>query len=218
MPFVTISRMYGSGGSEVAEKVARALGWTLYDNEMVDAIAQRSGLSASEVAGSEERVPSLVERISGAFTLGTPEAMPAFVEGGATTPDEEIVAATRAIIDEAVKKGPAVFVGRGAQCLLAERGDGLNVFCHAPMPALIQYAVRNLGISAQDAEKKVHDMNRQREQYVQRHWSRKWMSPLNYHLCIDTSWYGIDGAAEVITRAVRERLVSGRSGADPWSR
>jgi CMP/dCMP kinase len=207
MPFVTISRMYGSGGSEIAELVAGTLGWKLYDNEIVDAIAARSGLSASEVAATEERVPSLVERISGAFTLGTPEAMPAFVEGQATTPDEEIVATTRSIIEEAVKQGPAVLVGRGAQCLLAERADGLHVFCHAPLPALVSYAVTKLGIPPAEAEKKVHDTNKQREQYVQRHWNRKWMSPLSYHLCIDTSWTGIGGAAELIARAARERLV-----------
>lgn len=206
MPFITISRMYGSGGSEIAERVATALGWSLFDNQIVDAIAARSGMSASEVAATEERVPSLVERISGAFTLGTPEAMPAFIEGGPTTPDEEIVATTRAIIDEAVRKGPAVFVGRGAQCLLAERHDGLHVFCHAPTPALVDYATRHLGVPAAEAEKEVHDMNRQREQYVQRHWSRKWMSPLNYHLCLDTSWFGIDGAAEEIVAAARARL------------
>ena len=35
MPIVTISRQYGSGGSEVAERVATALGWHLYDNDML---------------------------------------------------------------------------------------------------------------------------------------------------------------------------------------
>jgi cytidylate kinase len=206
MPFVTISRMYGSGGSEVAERVAKSLGWELYDNDIVDAIAAKSGLPVAEVVAREERGPSLVERISGAFTLGTPEAMPAFVEGSATTPDEEIVAATATIITEAVKKGPAVLVGRGAQCLLAERSDGLHVFCQGPTAALVQYAITKLGIPPAEAEKKVHEMNKQREQYVQRHWGRKWLSPLNYHLCVDTSFFGIDGAAELIARAARERL------------
>lgn len=207
MPFVTISRMYGSGGSEIAERVAKTLGWTLYDNGMVDAIAARSGLSVSEVAATEERVPSLVERISGAFTLGTPEAMPAFVEGGVTTPDEEVVSNTRAIIADAVKKGPAVFVGRGAQCLLAERSDALHVFCHAPVPALIEYAIARLGVPADEAEKKVVETNRQREQYVKRHWKRSWMSPLNYHLCIDTSWHGMEGSADLIARIARGGLL-----------
>ena len=203
MPFVTISRMYGSGGSEIAERVAQSLGWQLYDNEIIDQIALKAGLPASEVAAREERGPSMLERISGAFTLGTPEAMPAFVEGTATTPDEDIVAATATIITDAVKKGPAVLVGRGAQCLLAERSDGLHVFCHAPTAALIQYAITKLGVPPGEAEKKVHDTNKQREQYVQRHWGRKWMSPVNYHLCVDTSFFGIDGSAELIARAAR---------------
>jgi cytidylate kinase len=207
MPFVTISRMYGSGGSEIAERVATTLGWELYDNEIVDAIAAKSGLPIAEVVAREERGPSMIERISGAFTLGTPEAMPAFVEGGATTPDEDIVAATATIIQEAVRKGPAVLVGRGAQCLLAERSDGLHVFCHAPTAALIQYAITKLGVAPGEAEKKVHDMNKQREQYVQRHWGRKWMSPLNYHLCVDTSRFSIEGAADLITDSARRALL-----------
>src|SRR4051812_539354 len=125
MPFITISRMYGSGGSEIAERVSRALGWSLYDNAIIDEIAQRSGLPRAQVSAQEERVPSLVERISGAFTLGTPEAMPPFPDGQPTT-EEEIVAATKRVIEDAVQRAPAVFVGRGAQCLLAERTDGLH--------------------------------------------------------------------------------------------
>src|SRR3954468_9072250 len=154
MPFITISRMYGSGGSEVAELVAKRLGGTLYDNQLVDAIALKSGLPVAEVAAAEDRSPSLVERISGAFTLGTPEAMPVYVEGQAGTSDEEIVAATARVIEEAVSRGPAVFVGRGAQCLLAERADAFHVLCHAPPSALARYAITKLGIAEKDAEKK----------------------------------------------------------------
>jgi len=205
MPFITISRMYGSGGSEIAELVARRLGWTLYDNQLVDAIAQKSGLPAADVAAAEDRSPSLVERISGAFTLGTPEAMPAYVEGQSLTTDEEIVAATGRVIAEAVQKGPAVFVGRGAQCLLAERSDALHVFCYAPAPALVRYAITRLGLLEKDAEKKVQEMNKQREQYVKRHWNRHWRSPDNYHLCLDTGRLGIEGAAELIVAAARRQ-------------
>jgi CMP/dCMP kinase len=204
MPFITISRMYGSGGSDVAERVARSLGWTLYDNAIVDEISQRSGLPRAEVSAQEERVPTLVERISGAFTLGTPEAMPPFPGGQATT-EEEIVAATKRVIEDAVQRGPAVFVGRGAQCLLAERTDGLHAFCYAPTAALVAYAREHRGIAAKDAEKVVHDMNKQREQYVRRHWSRNWQSPLNYHLCVDTSWHGIERSAAMIVEAARGR-------------
>ena len=44
MPLITVSRQYGSGGSEVAERVARALDWHLYDNAVVDEVARRLGI------------------------------------------------------------------------------------------------------------------------------------------------------------------------------
>ena len=43
MAIVTISRMYGSGGSLVARRVADALGWDLLDNAVVDSVADRLG-------------------------------------------------------------------------------------------------------------------------------------------------------------------------------
>src|ERR1044072_8288666 len=76
MPVITISRMYGSAGSEVAERVARTLGWALFDDTMIDAIAERSGLTRAEVTAQDERVPSLVERLPSALRPGPPENMP----------------------------------------------------------------------------------------------------------------------------------------------
>lgn len=206
MPVITISRMYGSGGSEMAERVASALGWSLFDNALVDAIAQRSGLTAAEVSAQEERVPSIVERIAEALSLGSPEVMPPVPAGPVETTDERIVAVTKRIIEEAVQTGPAVLVGRGAQCLLAERADALHVFCYGTRGALRRYAMEKFGIDAVEAERRVHETNRQREQYVKRHWNRSWLAHDNYHLCVNTSWLGMDGAAALVLDAANRTL------------
>jgi cytidylate kinase len=206
MPVITISRMYGSGGSEVAERVASALGWSLFDNALVDAIAQRSGLTPAEVSAQEERVPSIVERIAEALSLGSPEVMPPVPAGPVETTDERIVAVTKRVIEEAVQTGPAVFVGRGAQCLLAERADALHVLCYATRGALRRYAIEKFGIDAVEAERRVHETNRQREQYVKRHWNRSWLAHENYHLCVNTAWLGMDGAAALVLDAANRVL------------
>ena len=98
MPVITISRMYGSGGSEVAERVATALGWSLFDNAMVDAVAERSGLSVAEVSAQDERVPSMVERLASALSLGSPEVMPPVPSGPMETTEERIVATAKAVV------------------------------------------------------------------------------------------------------------------------
>jgi cytidylate kinase len=206
MPVITVSRMYGSGGSELAERVATALGWTLFDNALIDAIAERSGLTRAEVTAQDERVPSLVERLATTLSLGSPEILPPVPAGPMETPEERIVAVTKRVIEEAVQLGPAVFVGRGAQSLLAERADALHVFCYAPRAALRAYVMEKFGVDAHEADRRVADQNRQREQYVKRHWGRSWLGHENYHLCVNTGWLGIDGAADLVLAAVEQRF------------
>jgi CMP/dCMP kinase len=206
MPIVTVSRQYGSGGSEIAERVARTLGWHLYDNDVVDEVARRLGMSAEEVSAREERVPSLPERIASAMALGMPEMMPSVADLARKPDDERILEMTQRVMEEAVLAGPAVLVGRGAQSMLATRSDAVHVFCYAPTDALISYAVSNLGVAPADAARVVEETNHQREQFVKRHWNRNWRDFANYHLCVNTAWLGLDGAAELVAQLARERF------------
>ena len=206
MPLITVSRQFGSGGSEVAERIARALDWQLYDNAVVDEVARRLGMSPEEVSAREERVPSLPERIASAMALGMPEVMPTVADLAMQPSEERIVEMTKRVIEDAVQAGPAVLVGRGAQCMLAARADALHVFCYAPTEALASYAITNLGVAREDAARVVAENNHHREQYVKRHWKRNWRDVANYHLCINTAWLGLDGAAELIVQVARERF------------
>lgn len=206
MPIVTVSRQYGSGGSEVAERVANALGWKLYDNAVVEAVAARLRLTPAEVSAREERVPSLVERMASAMALGVPEVMPVVGDMAAVPSEERMVMVTRRVIEEAVEAGPAVLVGRGAQCMLARRSDALHVYCYAPEEDLVRYVIENLDIPPAEAPKKVADMNHQREAYVRLHWKRNWRDVANYDLCVNTASLGVDGAARLVTEVARERF------------
>jgi cytidylate kinase len=206
MPIVTVSRQYGSGGSEVAERVARALGWKLYDNAVVEEVASRLRMTPAEVSAREERVPSLVERMATAMALGAPEMMPMVGDIAAQPSEERMVMMTRRVIEDAVQAGPAVLVGRGAQCMLAARSDALHVYCYAPFEELVRYAVEVMGIPFSDAAKQVTDMNHQREEYVKRYFKRDWRDLANYDVCVNTARLGLDGSAELVTRLARERF------------
>jgi cytidylate kinase len=206
MAIVTVSRQYGSGGSEVAERVSRALGWRLYDNAVVDSVADRLGITPAEVSAREERLPTLGERFASAMSLAAPEALITGEYAVIPPSEDRIVEVTQRVMEEAVQSGPAVIVGRGAQCLLAKRSDALHVFCYAPLESLIEYTMKSLSIKQDEARKKVLEMNARREDYVKRHWKRDWRDLSNYHLCVNTAWLGIDDAAEIVTRVAKERF------------
>jgi cytidylate kinase len=206
MAIVTISRQYGSGGSEVAERIAHALGWKLYDNAMVDEVAARLGITRAEVSAREERLPTLSERLASTMSLAVPEVMTTGEYAVIPPSEERIVEVTQRVMEDAVRAGPAVIVGRGAQCLLARRSDALHVFCYAPLESLIEHTMNALALRAEEARRKVNEMNARREDYVKRHWKREWRDLSNYHLCVNTAWLGIDGAAELVTRMAKEKF------------
>jgi len=202
---LTVSRLYGSGGSEVAATVAKKLDWSLLDNEVVDAVAARLGMSAAEVQAREERVPSLVQRLASAMTMGTQEWMiPAAAAERPT--DEQLLEVTRHIIQEAIARGPVVVVGRGAPAMLAERTDVRHVCCYAPRKALIARTMNRDKLNAEEAAKLVDDTNREREQWVKRNWERDWRALENYDLSVNTERLGIEGAADLIIAAARRQF------------
>jgi cytidylate kinase len=205
LPILTVSRLYGSGGSEVAAIVAKALGWSLFDNAVVDAVAARMGLSVAEVQAREERVPSLVERLTSAMAMSSQEWMSPIADAKRPT-DEQLIEVTRHIIEEAILRGPLVVVGRGTWEMLAEREDTLHVFCYAPRKALIARTMKREGIGAEEAARLVDDTNKKRDQWVRLHWERDRRALENYDLSVNTERLGIEGSAQLIVSAAKSRF------------
>ena len=206
--------MYGSGGSEVAAAVAHGLRWTLLDNDVIDAVAERTGLTTSEVAAREERVPSLVQRLADAMAMSTQEMMAPLASAKLPPTEERLLEVTRRVIEEAAARGPVVIVGRGAQEMLGSREDLLSVFCHAPRASLIAHCMERNGLDATAAAKRVDEVNKQRADWTRAHWRREWMAPEHYHLCVNTALLGQDGTTDIIVDAARRyfRLEQEREG------
>jgi cytidylate kinase len=212
MAVITISRQYGSGGSDIAKLVAKRLGWTLIDNEFVDRVAARAGCTTEEVQQQEERVPTLIERLARALTVSAPEMFAAAADPQvALPPENRLVRLTEAVIAEAVQQGDVVMVGRGAQSYLAEREQTLHVFVVGPRERRIAEAIRRLGGTADEAAKTLDDVDAGRRRYVQTHYDRQWDDPAGYDLVVNTGRFTHEMAAELIVEAARKRGLGPRS-------
>ena len=208
MPVITISRMFGSGGSEIARLVAEELGWTLLDNAFIERVAGRLHATPAVVEAIEEKAPSLTERIANALAYGAQEILSAPLKSPMPPAEERVIEVTRDVIDDAVARGPVVLVGRGAQMRLATRDDAIHVLCTAPREAAIDRVMKREQVDATEAAGRVDEENRRRLQFVKRYWNRGWLDASNYHLCINTAWTGIDGASKLIVRMAREHRLT----------
>jgi len=206
VPVVTITRQFGSGGSEVARLVARELGWDVIDNEFVDEVARRADLPVAEVAQREERAPGLLERVARALAAGEPELAVNVATAPIEAGDEAaIVKLTERVIAEAAAHGRSVIVGRGAQAVLARRPDALHVFVVASKPWRVRLAVARLGVDPANAAKIVDETDHRRDQYVKTYYGRSRTDLVTYDLVVNTERLGVDGAAGAIVGEVKRR-------------
>lgn len=195
---ITVSRQYGAGGAAVAKLVADGLGWTLIDNDAVDLVAQRAGLSREEVAGREERVPGFVERLAAALARSSPDLV-GLAEPEVVLPDEiRLVRITESVVNDLAAQGRVVVVGRAAPAVLSHEREAIHAKIVAPLEARIRRAVERLGVDEKEAAKRVHEIDEQRARYHREYYRRDWHDPANYHLVLNTSALGLEGAAEVI--------------------
>lgn len=195
---ITISRQYGAGGSDVARRVASALGWSVVDNELVEQVAQRAGIPMAEVAERDERAPGFVERLTRTLAAATPELFPP-PEGTVADLDEAtLVRITESVVGDMAARGRVVLVGRAAPAVLGQQEEALHVKLVAPRPFRIHAASQRLGMDPAEVVKIVDDTDAMRARYHREYYSRDWADPLNYHMVLNTGALGLAGAAGVI--------------------
>jgi len=206
VPVVTVTRQFGSGGSEVARLVARELAWDLIDNEFVDEVARRADLPAEAVAQREERAPGLLERVARALAAGSPELAVGVAVASSDERDEAtIVKVTERVIGEAAAHGRVVIVGRGAQAVLARHPDALHVYVVASKPWRVRLAVERLGVDPANAAKVLDETDHRRDQYVKTYYGRMRDDLTNYDLVVNTERLGFVGAGAVVAGEARRR-------------
>jgi cytidylate kinase len=200
---ITISRQYMAGGSDVARRVAEALGWTVVDDALIDTVAERSGFAPEDVQSLEETVPSFLERFAQSSALSSPENLlstPSAINEPATL---ELAHVTRNVIEELARQDRLVFVGRAAAAVLASEREAIHVRLVASLESRVQGAMRQLDLAEEEARSEVEERDRGREQYHMELFGRDWSDPVNYHIVLNTELLGRDGAAELIVARAR---------------
>lgn len=182
MKIITIGREFGSGGRELGRRLSEALGFAYYDDEILTAIAQHSGVAESYVASIVEKASLRPYPIAYARTFATPAVMP----------DQhwKIIQSQSVVLQELAQKSDCIFVGRCADVIL-EKMHPLNIFVYADMPSKLARckikAPAEEHLSDREMVTKIRETEKQRQRYYNAITDQKWGAKEHYHLCINTS-------------------------------
>jgi len=171
MRAVTLSREYGSGGGEIAARLAARLGWQLIDHEIVARVAHELGISETEATERDEYAVGLVARLLSNMQLYEPAvlvAVPPSMVSNILGNDVQLYAeALQRVVLAAVETGQVVIVGRGGQALLRDRFDVLHVRVVAPLDFRIAYVMQREGVEQAEARSRIQLKDRDRIRYLQ---------------------------------------------------
>ncbi len=182
---ITIEREYGAGGSAIADKLARQLGWKLWDQELTAEIARMARCDRSQVAELEERVDTLFYRLMKVFMRGSYErSLP--VSGLEHLDADSMVVFMQRVVSGAAAAGNCVIVGRGAPYLLRDRADTFRAFIYAP-PVEKMRRVQALGKSEAEAAELLESIDHERATFVKKYFNKDWPSRHLYHLMLNSS-------------------------------
>ena len=183
---IAISREFGSGGRTIGKKTAERLGIPCYDTQLLQKVAEESGLHTDYVKEAGEYAPR-----------GLLNAVFSHRAAGPNNADYLWTIQYR-IITRMAEEGPCVIVGRCADFILRGKADCLRVFVCADLSFRAKRIVEVYKECTRMPERRLREMDRQRAAYYRFYTDMTWGRPQNYDIVLNSGALGIDRCAEIL--------------------
>jgi cytidylate kinase len=175
MAIITISRLTGSGGHEIATATAEAMGFRFIDrNTMDSAIRQQFPVRLEELQRLKQDRHVYAEMV-------------------------------RSAIAEIARLHNVVILGNGAQFLFARVTAAVHVQVVAPLAFRIARVARLAGVDRDGAERIVHDRDEEKRQFIEHLYASDWREPEHYDLVLNLNHFSNEAAVRLIVEAARAK-------------
>lgn len=196
---ITIEREYGSGGAEIAKRVAARLGWKLWDQLLTNEIARLMDCDCRVVEEHEEKRDPLYYRLFKSFMRGS-------YEGSLNAPrlkmaDTDCIReVAERVVKDVAERGQCVIVGRGSAYYLQGRSDAFHAFVYAPLGEKVQ-RLRATGKSEREAAQLAETVDFDRAAFIKQYFGVEWPDRHRFHLMINST-IGTDAAVDLILEGI----------------
>jgi len=184
-PVITIARMLGAHGEQVAQSLTERIGFQLFDRELLEAIANDFGVQTKMVEMLDEAARSELE----SWFAG-------MIRGRIIDSSDYIRSLTRAV-GALSKHGASVIVGRGANIILGPcRGFHIRVVSSRNVRIRRIASLQNM--TYREAEKIVDDSDAKRAEFTRKSFGADINDPALYDMVVNTDILSVADAVELI--------------------
>lgn len=194
---VTIERKYASGGNEIGMRLAKALGYKLYDRNILMKAAKNLEIPSFQIEG-------LDESSHGSWLFNLSKTSLGGTSGGKDlSMADKLFLEEKRIIEEAAEEGNCVIVGRAAGYILRERENHLGVFIHSDDAKRLKRAMEKEGFNEAEAKNALKRNDKRRSGFYQSVTDWEWGNPKYYELYMDSGKLGMELCIKLLMEAVK---------------
>jgi cytidylate kinase len=181
MAIITISRLTGSGGREIATATADALGFQFIDREKMETVITEQFPIRFEEMNRIKQDPRVYAEI------------------------------VRSAIAEVARMHNVVILGSGAQFLFAKVLAALHVQIVAPLPYRIARVMRFAKVDKEGAEQIVRERDEAKRSFLEHLYNADWRDPSHYDLVLNLDRFSNDVAVNIIIEAAKTKGIEAQA-------
>ncbi len=190
---ISVSREFGSGGHEIAEKLAESFGIKLYDKNILQNIAQAKNVDVENY----EKYDEVPRKIVFSRT----------VKGLSNSMEENIAQMQFRYLEDKANAGESfVVVGRCAETMLKYHPALVSVFVLSDWEAKVERVMRIYELSKEEAESFIYRNDRKRKEYHNYYCKIKWGDSRNYDISVNSSRLGEDETVQILKEYIDKRI------------
>ena len=204
---ITINRELGSGGRTVGEKLAERLGVSFYDKALIKALEEKYHLTVEEIEKLKGQKNNWWSDFKRVVSVGGALHQSAYYQVLVGSKSELLTTADLFHAETEILEGIAVnescvIAGRRGFFVFRNHPNHLSILILAPLEYRIQRVMRKKGLSHEDAEKIIRQVDRMRENYVTKYTNSSRYDARNYNLVISSDERTEDEIADLIVRYI----------------
>src|SRR5262245_19636402 len=181
MAIITISRLTGSGGREIATATADSLGFQFIDREKMDTVIAEQFPIRFEEMNRIRQDPRVYSEI------------------------------VRSAIAEVARLHNVVVLGSGAQFLFAKVRAALHIQIVAPLPYRIARVMRFAKVDKEKAEQIIRERDEAKRSFLEHLYIADWRDPSHYDLVLNLDRFSNEVAVNIIIEAAKTKGIEAQT-------
>ena len=205
---ITINRELGSGGRTIGEKLAKKLGVPFYDKALIHELQDKYELTAEEIEHLKGQKHNWWADFKRSLKIMPSYVAPQFISGTSAIPDflitDDIFHSETEILKGIAEDESCVIAGRSGFYVLREHPTHLSILIQARMEHRINRLVEKRGISPEEAEKIIKEVDTGRENYVKKYTGTSRYDTRNYDLVFNVENHNEDEIVDLIMQYIKK--------------